>query len=549
MNIPFLIIIGSVLASLVLAVVIIINSNRSKSSLYFFIMVASITGWIVSNYLSNYVDNYNLAILYNKLIFVTTSIFAWAFVMFSMYFPGEKKVKVKYSLIPFLLCIVALVISFSQVLVKSITIKESISEIVFGWGIYYYVSFFIGCLVFSFYKFIVDYIKSKDKNIKKTIQVLFIVFGVYLLVSVITNLILPVILSNFDFTNLAPIYTILFIYAIAWIVLKFRFLNIKVIATELFASFLAAIIFVEIFQGANLFDFIFRTIVFIVTFIFAIFLIRSVLLEVKRREEMEKLNTELQKATSEIQIANKELQRLDDAKSEFLSIASHQLRTPVTIIKGYASMIIEGSYGKVSQKIVDVMKNVYLANDRLLNLIENLLDISRIEAGRLEFHLQTINLADVVKPIVTDFQQKAKAKGLKLEFYENERVPQAVADVKKISEVISNIIDNSVKYTPKGEITVSLHEEGSSVVFVCQDTGLGIIAEDLPRLFHKFVRGKDMMKVHTEGTGLGMYFARTVIENMGGRIWAESPGKNRGSKFCFSLPLADKKKAKKLKAE
>lgn len=547
MTIPFLITIGSVLASLVLAIVILINSKRSKSSFYFFIMVAGITGWIVSNYLSNYAGDYSLALLYNKLIFITTSIFAWSFVIFSQYFPSDKKIKIKYLLIPTLLCIIALAISSSQYLVKSIIIKESVSEIVFGWGIYYYLAFFIGCLIFSFYKFVVDYIKSNDKNIKKTVQALFVVFGAYLLISVITNLVLPVVLSNFNFTNLAPIYTILFIYAIAWVILKFRFLNVKVIATELFASFLAAIIFVEIFQGVNLFDVIFRIIIFVITFVFAVFLIRSVILEVKRREDMEILNEKLHITTDKLQAANKELQRLDDAKSEFLSIASHQLRTPVTIIKGYASMIIEGSYGKVSKKIKSVMINVSLANDRLLNLIENLLDISRIEAGRLEFDLKPIVLADVVRPIVADFQQKAKDKGLKLEFYENEKIPLVMADVKKISEVISNIIDNSVKYTPRGEIIVSLHEEGTSGVFACQDTGLGIISKDLPRLFHKFVRGQDMMKVHTEGTGLGMYFARTVVENMGGRIWAESPGKNRGSKFSFSLPLADRKKAKKIK--
>ena len=548
MDIQFLIIVGSVLANLVLAVVILINSKRSKSSFYFFIMVASITAWIVSNYLSNFVNNYSLALLYNKLIFISTSIFAWSFVIFSQYFPDDRKIRLRYFLTSSLLCILAVAISASNFLVSSISIKENISEIKFGWGIYYYIIFFLGCLLFAFYKLIVDYFRSNDKNIKRTIRALFIAFGCYLLVSIITNLILPVVLDNFNLTNLAPIYTILFIYAIAWIILKYRFLNVKVVATELFASFLAAIIFVEIFQAVNLFDLIFRVVVFIITLIFAVLLIRSVILEVRRREDMEKLNDKLGKVTTDLQVANKELQRLDDAKSEFLSIASHQLRTPVTIIKGYSANIIEGTYGKISKELTRVMKNILLANDRLLNLIENLLDISRIEAGRLEFDLKNVNLADVVRPIVADFQQKAKAKGLKLQFFDKEKMPFVVADVKKISEVISNIIDNSVKYTSKGEIIVSLHEEGTSVVFVCQDTGLGIESEDLPRLFHKFVRGKDMMKVHTEGTGLGMYFARTVVENMGGRIWAESPGKNQGSKFSFSLPLADKKKAKKIKS-
>ena len=357
---------------------------------------------------------------------------------------------------------------------------------------------------------------------------------------------MPLVLKDYSLQKYGTSAVLAAIFLVSYAILRFNLMNIRVVVTEVLAIFLSIASFLEIFNFFNQSTFA-RAVIFAVTFIITIILIQLIIKEANRQQEMERLNKELQKVTTDLKAANKELQRLDDAKSEFLSIASHQLRTPVTIIKGYASMIIEGSYGKVSKKIVAVMKNVALANDRLLNLIENLLDISRIEAGRLEFDLKEVDLAEVVRPIVADFQQKAKAKKLKLQFFENEKVPKVVADTKKISEVISNVIDNSVKYTPAGEIIVSLHEEGTSVVFSCQDTGLGILSEDLPRLFHKFVRGKDMMKVHTEGTGLGMYFARTVVENMGGRIWAESPGKNRGSKFCFSLPLADKKKAKKIK--
>lgn len=260
------------------------------------------------------------------------------------------------------------------------------------------------------------------------------------------------------------------------------------------------------------------------------------------------LKAEVKKATAKLETANKELQRLDDAKSEFLSIASHQLRTPLTITKGYVSMMDEGSFGKVPKLIKENLKKIYIANERLLSLVENLLDISRIEAGRLEFDLKPIDLNEVVAGLVQDFSAKAKDKGLKLEFYPEPNAPKCVADGQKIKEVISNLIDNSVKYTPAGEIMVGTHTESQSLVFSCQDNGMGVEPEDLPRLFNKFVRGKGMMTVHTEGTGLGLYFARVVIENMGGRIWAESPGKNKGSKFSFSLPLADKSQAKKVKS-
>ncbi|MEK7653458.1 MAG: HAMP domain-containing sensor histidine kinase [Patescibacteria group bacterium] len=323
-------------------------------------------------------------------------------------------------------------------------------------------------------------------------------------------------------------------------------MNIKVIATELFAALLILITFIQIFQ-TSIYSIVIRMVVFVITTTFAFLLIRSVLLEVHRREEMERLAKELQKTTKKLAAANKELQRLDEAKSEFLSIASHQLRTPLTVIKGYISMIQEGSFGQVPKLIGQSLEKVYISTERLIGLVESLLNISRIESGRLEFDIKPFDLAETVKVIVDDFQSKAKVKNLKLEFHSEPNLPSVSADPQKIKEVISNLIDNSIKYTTKGSIMVGLHQESQSVVFACQDTGIGILPEDLPRLFNKFTRGKGMMQVYTEGTGLGLYFARMVLENMGGRIWAESAGKGKGSKFAFSLPLSDKSKARKIK--
>ncbi len=261
----------------------------------------------------------------------------------------------------------------------------------------------------------------------------------------------------------------------------------------------------------------------------------------------ETLEEKVDEQTKELQSANKELKRLDEAKSEFLSIASHQLRTPLTVIKGYVSMMLEGSFGRIPKVVRGNLKKVFISTERLVNLVENLLDISRIEAGRLEFDIQPVDLAEISKFLIDDFHRKAKEKNLKLEFHAEKNLPKAKTDPDQIKEVISNFIDNAIKYTEQGKITVSLHQESRSVVFSCQDTGRGISPEDLSRLFNKFTRGQGMMKVHTEGVGLGLYFARVLIENMGGRIWAESPGKNKGSKFSFSLPLADKRQAKKVR--
>ncbi|MDO8669802.1 MAG: HAMP domain-containing sensor histidine kinase, partial [Candidatus Buchananbacteria bacterium] len=190
-----------------------------------------------------------------------------------------------------------------------------------------------------------------------------------------------------------------------------------------------------------------------------------------------------------------------------------------------------------------------LSNERLISLVESLLNISRIESGRLEFDLQAADLAKITESIFDGFKQKAQKKGLKFEFLPDAELPPVLVDPQKIKEVISNLMDNSIKYTNKGSIIVGLHLESQSIVFNCQDTGIGVLPEDLPRLFEKFVRGQGMMQVYTEGTGLGLYFARMVIENMGGRIWVESAGKDQGSKFSFSLPVADKSKIKKIKSQ
>ena len=334
---------------------------------------------------------------------------------------------------------------------------------------------------------------------------------------------------------------------VAYAIVKHHLMDVKVIATEMFAVFLTLLTLIDVFRAGNMMEMVGRLVLFFLTLFFSTLLISSILNEVRRREEMEQLTMQLQKIAKQLKTANKDLQRLDDAKSEFLSIASHQLRTPLTIIKGYISMMLEGNFGRVPKLLKTNLEKVSTAGERLLSLVESLLDISRIEAGRLEFDLKPTDLSEIVKSLAQDFQTKAGEKKVKLTFYNEGKIPSVTADAQKAKEVISNLIDNSVKYTPEGEIMLGLHQEGQSVVFSCQDTGMGIEPDDLPRLFNKFVRGKGMMQVHTEGTGLGLYFARVVIENMGGRIWAESPGKGQGSKFCFSLPLADKGRARKVK--
>ena len=251
-----------------------------------------------------------------------------------------------------------------------------------------------------------------------------------------------------------------------------------------------------------------------------------------------KLKKEIEKATEELRKANIDLKKLDQAKSDFISIASHQLRTPLTVIKGYISMMLEGSFGELNPAERDSLEKVYASGERLIQLVENLLNISRIESGRLQFNYEEIQLDDMVGSVVEELSGYAKKKGLKLGYKKPEKtLPKLKIDDEKIRQVVMNLIDNSIKYTKKGSITVSLKKRENFIRFCVSDSGMGIEKGDLSNLFKKFSRGKGTSTIHTEGTGLGLYVAKEMIDAHNGKIWAESKGNGKGSKFCFELPI------------
>lgn len=261
-----------------------------------------------------------------------------------------------------------------------------------------------------------------------------------------------------------------------------------------------------------------------------------------------KLEEEVQAKTAELRSANVQLKRLDQAKSDFISIASHQLRTPLTIIKGYISMIQEGSFGKVPKKIDDSLGKVFLSNERLIALVENLLDISRIESGRQKFEWVKVDFVELAQRLTENMVGNAKAQGLKLTFIKpKEKIPQIVGEYNKLHDVIINFIDNAIKYTSKGKIDVSVEIKPAGMLTFCvKDTGRGIDPEVLAHLFQKFSRGKGSFQVNTGGSGLGLYVARMVVQAHEGKIWAESQGRDKGASFCFSIPIAGPKDRKDL---
>ena len=184
------------------------------------------------------------------------------------------------------------------------------------------------------------------------------------------------------------------------------------------------------------------------------------------------------------------------------------------------------------------LEKVFVSNERLIQLVEDLLNISRIESGRLDLKFKPSDLSQLAQSVVEELSGNAKKKGLVLEYKPPLKpLPLIKMDEEKIRQVVMNLVDNAIKYTKQGKIIVSLEQLKNNLKFSVADSGMGIKSDDMVNLFKKFSRGTGTFLVHTEGTGLGLYVARMMIEAHKGNIWAESDGVGKGSKFCFELPI------------
>jgi signal transduction histidine kinase len=327
---------------------------------------------------------------------------------------------------------------------------------------------------------------------------------------------------------------------LAYLIVRYQAFNIKLIGTQALVAALFILIGSQFFFIQNSTNIILNGITLALTLGFGYMLVKSVQNEVKRKEELQALSEQLG-------VANDKLRQLDKAKSEFISIASHQLRTPLTSIKGFGSLLLEGTYGEVPEAQRGALEKIYISNERLIQLVEDLLNISRIEAGRMEFDFQEGVIEDLVQEAVMTLELSAKAKGLSLDWKKPETpLPRLKIDITKIKEVISNMVDNAIKYTQKGGVTVRVEkqtawdgdkkEHKSHVRVIVSDTGIGMDEEEINMIFEKFQRGKQVAHYHTDGTGLGMYIGKKIVAEHKGRIWAESDGKEKGSRFILELP-------------
>jgi len=493
-------------------------NRKVKINQLFFLITIFILLWITFAYTVNLPSLAHLALFWSKLGFgAVTLFFISAYFFFSYFLNEEKRFPILNKIVLGIGITLFLTSIFTNLIVKDIEFTEWGVNFILGkgkiifWGVVIFLTLFINV------RLLIGYFRSsKQKKLK--IQYFLIGVFIFALLNFIFNVILPSWQETFQYSQFGNYSAIFFLGFTAYAIVKRELFGIKVVLTALLVGLIAILLLLDTLVFTQNLSFqIIKGITLAVFLYFGYLLIQSVLFEIQRRQEIEKI---------------------DKAKSEFISIASHQLRTPLTAIKGYISLILEGTYGQLAEKQARPLENVYQSNERLIRLVNDLLNLSRLDVGKIEFSPELISLEEMVSDIIEELRINAEKKGLYIKMVKPpEPLPKIMADQDKLRQVILNIVDNAIKYTKEGGITLELKKLDEQEEIKVSDTGEGMDEGELNSLFQMFSRATAGTQLHAEGAGLGLYVARQFIEMHGGKIWAESPGKSKGSTFYIQLPI------------
>lgn len=370
------------------------------------------------------------------------------------------------------------------------------------------------------------------KTLEKKREIAYLTFGIILfLVAFSWGAITGSFTEDWNLAQAGLIGMPIFAFFLVYSIVRYQTFNIKLIASQALVAALVILVGAQFVFTQNTTGRILTATTFLGAIIFGIFLIRSVKREIQQRKRTEELAIDLAEA-------NEKLKGLDKLKTEFLSLASHQLRSPLTAIKGYASMLLENSFGELrDQKQREAVDRIFQSSMNLTKTVEDLLNVSKIEQGGMKYEFMELDVAKLAEEITNELSVTAQNKGLALTFETDNSKPYLISgDSNKLRQVFVNFIDNSIKYTKEGfiKVKVAKSEDKKQIVFSVTDSGMGMTPEIKAQLFQKFARAEGG-KMNAGGSGLGLYLAKEIVEAHKGTVDVTSGGMGQGSTFSVTL--------------
>ncbi len=501
------------------------SESETRIRRIFIQMTVIMLAWVNFAYLARVPQQEELSLLWIRIAWALTPTLMVLIYFFAKSF-SQKVVDPLYKLFFIVIGLSYLVVTlFTGLIIESVNFdQQGILQISYGNFALSYFALIFFLIIIGISVLIKELYKTRSDEKKKKIKYILIGMGFFLLMNFIFNMYLPYFKNTFNLYFFGDYSTSIFLIFVAYATIKHKLFNTKIFATETLVFLIWTAFSLKLFWSSGLFDRVLNLSLFVLSIIFGIFLINSVRKEIEQREQLEE--------------AYKKLQRLDKTKTEFMSIISHQLRTPLSIIKGHLSMIKEGVYDKEKEREKKIINNVYDANERLITLVNDVLNISRIQSGRVDINKEKADLKKVVKNVVGKLRPSAEDKGIKLTVHRTEdKLDEIKIDVSKIENVLLNLIDNAIKYTTEGSIEIYLKRDNGFARIEIKDTGDGMSQEELDKLFESFSRGSAGKAHWVQGSGLGLHIARRFTEMHNGEVWAESEGKGKGSTFYIKLPV------------
>jgi signal transduction histidine kinase len=390
----------------------------------------------------------------------------------------------------------------------------------------------IGILFFAVRKFL------STKALEEKKQVLLITSGVVLFLVLLS---LGNIVGSFTDDWVIAQYGLfgmpIFLIFLSYMVVKFQTFNIKVVGAQILVAALVFLVFAILFirKIENV------RIVVIFTLaavgILGYSLVRSVKKEVEQREEIATLAEDVKRAYVIEKRAKEEIERLDKFKDQFLMTTQHNLRTPLTSMMGYSDLLLKGVFGKQNKKTIEVIGKFQTLTQGMIKMVNDFLNMAQFQLGRDVLAFKPgIDLSPILQEIMTELEFKAKTKKIYLKMEKPETLPTINADREKLKAALFNVIDNAVKYTVKGGVSVAVENNATSIKIVVSDTGIGIPKEEMKNLFDSmFSRGEQAKRLDTVGSGVGLYLSAQIVKAHKGRVWVESG--SEGSTFYIELPV------------
>ncbi len=512
--------------NLVIGFLVYIYDRKNITKQWWVLFAASVSIWGFGSYIISISDNPTDALFWWRIVHIGIIMIPSSFLIFTTHFFGIQSLRKTFSLLT--ISCIFLSLNFTNYFIRSVRL---LFENIYYDGpptILYFLFFifFSFCMLMVVFISVKSYFKTSDVSRKR--QILYFAIATTIGSLGGSTSFLPVFGINFyPYLNAS---IILFPFIIGYAILRYGLFDLKAVITELLMFSIWIILFLKSFFSTTTQDSIVSWSLFAIVVIIGINLIISVRKEVKTREKIESL-------AASLETANLHLKELDQQKSEFVSLASHQLRGPLTAIKGYASMLLDDDFGPIDGQVRDAVDKMYQSTQDLVVVVGDYLDVSRIEQGRMKYDFTDFDMKELVATTITELRPNIARAKLEISFdYDSGGIFMVNADQGKIRQVVGNLLDNSIKYTPKGSIHVWLQKTLENKILISiSDTGVGIRSEVLPGLFEKFTRAPDASKTNILGTGLGLYVARKMVEAHGGKVWAESPGQDKGSTFHIEL--------------